>query len=306
MAYIENRYKPLPSYMTAKQLSVHIRRTSDSGYEPDPRAIHELLQKLGLKPLTKNGVQVYQTKNALRSITTNFGKLKEIENNIKRGKSFVANNIGIPNQKNFQYVPRKHGETNAMRELDKNTLYEKMDKKTIVINEERLRNIVESSIRDIITERVLGAGESFTEYTPEEKARNFEYLKTGFGRSAEERNPAYAAAKKAAEERMARRKEALEEDTWVDDNLEKQYAVFKKAIEIVKSLGYADVYTKNDNYFSFKVTVNGLEDAKKIQNALVKGLGADPYDISAQTQSYGNNIAFVCTVGIPGWNKLKQ
>jgi hypothetical protein len=50
-----------------------------------------------------------------------------------------------------------------------------------------------------------GIVDKFTPYTPEEKARNFEYLRTGFGRTPEERNPSYAKAKKEAEERRRQR-----------------------------------------------------------------------------------------------------
>lgn len=66
------------------------------------------------------------------------------------------------------------------------------------IKESQLKKIVFEEYNKLIKEGIV---DKFTPYTPEEKARNFEYLRTGFGRSPEERNPSYARAKKEAEER---------------------------------------------------------------------------------------------------------
>ena len=79
------------------------------------------------------------------------------------------------------------------------------------LNKKQIREAFEKTIKEILMERILGQGESFTDYTPEEKERNFEYLRTGNGRTPEERNPSYAAALKAAQERMAKKKAGLTE-----------------------------------------------------------------------------------------------
>lgn len=80
------------------------------------------------------------------------------------------------------------------------------------VDKEKLRPVLNKAIEiahNELKSEIIGEGrkvDRFTNYTPEEKARNFEYLRTGFGRSPEERNPYYAKALKAAQERMRQRK----------------------------------------------------------------------------------------------------
>lgn len=64
-----------------------------------------------------------------------------------------------------------------------------------MINESRINEI----IKRVIDEAVVS---QFTPYTEDEKERNFKALRGEFGRSLEDRNPAYAKALKAAQERM--------------------------------------------------------------------------------------------------------
>jgi len=68
--------------------------------------------------------------------------------------------------------------------------------------ESRIKESIKKQINNVLDE---GLVDKFTPYTPEEKARNFEYLRTGFGRTPEERNPSYAKALKDAEERRRQR-----------------------------------------------------------------------------------------------------
>lgn len=64
-----------------------------------------------------------------------------------------------------------------------------------MINEDRINKI----IKRVIDETVVS---QFTPYTEDEKERNFKALRGEFGRSLEDRNPAYMKAVRAAQERM--------------------------------------------------------------------------------------------------------
>lgn len=314
MSYFKDRGQ-LPPTMTAKQLSVHIRRTSEIGYEPNPKSIHQLMAKHSIKPTTRNGVNVYNTKNAIRCITQHIDELQAFDKNNEKAKTIAAQmsqNTPVNNQ--VQYVPRKHGETNAHRELDKETLYENnihnsMNKKdTKILNESSLREIVRNKIATILKEKILGQGESFTPYTPEEKARNFEYLKTGFGRSAEERNPAYAAALKAAQERKARKAAGLEEDysqSQQIDDAKKQSIVRQTAINALKQNGFNTIFGDETNYYTFKVSVNTPQDDKKVFSILKNALGVvDTNDLGVQLESRLGGSSYYCIVYLPPFNKV--
>ena len=64
-----------------------------------------------------------------------------------------------------------------------------------MINESRINEIIQSVIDETVVSQ-------FTPYTEDEKERNFKALRGEFNRSLEDRNPAYAKALKAAQERM--------------------------------------------------------------------------------------------------------
>ena len=64
-----------------------------------------------------------------------------------------------------------------------------------MINESRIKEIIQS----VIEEKDVS---QFTPYTEDEKERNFKALRGEFNRSLEDRNPAYAKALRAAQERM--------------------------------------------------------------------------------------------------------
>ena len=92
------------------------------------------------------------------------------------------------------------------------------------INKEQLKPMLNKALEiahNELKEDLLGEGrevDRFTPYTPEEKARNFEYLRTGFGRSPEERNPSYAKALKAAEERR-KQKQMQQKNESIDETM---------------------------------------------------------------------------------------
>ena len=64
-----------------------------------------------------------------------------------------------------------------------------------MINERRINEIIQSVIDETLVTQ-------FTPYTDDEKERNFKALRGEFNRSLEDRNPAYAKALRAAQERM--------------------------------------------------------------------------------------------------------
>ena len=64
-----------------------------------------------------------------------------------------------------------------------------------MINESRLNEIIQSVIDETVVSQ-------FNPYTEDEKERNFKALRGEFNRSLEDRNPAYAKALRAAQERM--------------------------------------------------------------------------------------------------------
>jgi len=92
------------------------------------------------------------------------------------------------------------------------------------VDREELRPVFNKAIEiahSQLKEDLLGEAKfvnQFTPYTDDEKKTNFEYLRTSFGRSPEERNPSYAAAKKAAEERR-KQKEAQKQNGEVSETI---------------------------------------------------------------------------------------
>lgn len=74
--------------------------------------------------------------------------------------------------------------------------------KQVTINEERLRSIIRETLNGIM-ETIVN---KFTQYSEEDRKRNFSPFFGGDNRSPEERNPSYAKAKRDAEERMRKRK----------------------------------------------------------------------------------------------------
>ena len=64
-----------------------------------------------------------------------------------------------------------------------------------MINESIFNEIIQSVIDETVVSK-------FKPYTEDEKERNFKALRGEFNRSLEDRNPAYAKALRAAQERM--------------------------------------------------------------------------------------------------------
>ena len=81
------------------------------------------------------------------------------------------------------------------------------NKKSIKVNDAILRNIVSECIRKCLKERVLGPNDSFTPYTAKDREENFPPFYGGGNPDPKKRNPSYAKALAAAEERR-RQKEA--------------------------------------------------------------------------------------------------
>lgn len=69
----------------------------------------------------------------------------------------------------------------------------------IRLTEEHLRKMIREALEEAIVKQ-------FTPYSEEDRKRNFSPFFGGDKRSAEERNPSYAKAKRDAEERMRLRK----------------------------------------------------------------------------------------------------
>jgi len=80
---------------------------------------------------------------------------------------------------------------------------------SVRITESDITEMVLDTVKNLLGERVLGPGESFTPNNPEETKRTIDYLYHRDNRSPEQRNPAYEAAKKAAAERLAKKKAGL-------------------------------------------------------------------------------------------------
>ena len=64
-----------------------------------------------------------------------------------------------------------------------------------MINKKRIKEIIKKEIKKKQVNKL-------TTYTEDEKERNFKALRGEFNRSLEDRNPAYAKALRAAQERM--------------------------------------------------------------------------------------------------------
>lgn len=135
----------MATFATAKELSAYLRKVTVSQYEPLPSSIHTVLQRHGIKPITKdyNGrlVKVYDVKNAKRIISQYMYELKKedaLTNNVKDIMKHNSESVSNTSMPKPQYIPRKHGETNAMRELDRETLYEG---KRIYITEEQFKKL---------------------------------------------------------------------------------------------------------------------------------------------------------------------
>ena len=236
----------LPTFATAKQLAVQIRRTHPEAYEPQEKSIHTVLQRHGITPKVRyyNNIPVktYDIKNAKRILAQYMYELRQEDIDNDRAKALIQQNSITPNNTNKQqYTPRKHGETNAHRELDKQTLYEinsntnnmntdnkNKNKQVVKVNDAIMRQIVSESVANYLAEKILGAGESFTPYTDDEKKRNFDYLLTGCGRTPEERNPSYAKAKAEAEERRRKKQMGLEEKIEIDPENKGKFNATKK------------------------------------------------------------------------------
>ena len=68
-----------------------------------------------------------------------------------------------------------------------------------MITESRIDQIIKEAIDETVVSQ-------FTPYTKDERERNFKALRGELGRSLEDRNPSYAKALKAAQERMKNKK----------------------------------------------------------------------------------------------------
>lgn len=110
----------MTNLITAKQLSLYIRQSSHNSLNIYPEAIHKILQNHGIKPHERyyNGkrLYLYSSNDAKRIITQNMPELIQQNASVRRYNK-------TSNDKK-QFTPRKHGETNAMRQLDKETLWE--------------------------------------------------------------------------------------------------------------------------------------------------------------------------------------
>lgn len=88
-------------------------------------------------------------------------------------------------------------------------------KKTIQIRESELKGLIRECVLKAMNETILGPGEKFKPFTQAEKKRNFapyDPEQQDQLPSMEKRNPSYAKALKAAQERMAaKKKDSLEE-----------------------------------------------------------------------------------------------
>lgn len=67
-----------------------------------------------------------------------------------------------------------------------------------MINENRISEI----IKEVIDESLVS---QFTPYTADEREKNFKALRGEYDRSLEDRNPSYAKALRAAQERMRKK-----------------------------------------------------------------------------------------------------
>ena len=145
------------------------------------------------------------------------------------------------------------------------------------IDREQLRPVLNKSLEiayNQLKEDLLGEGrevDRFTPYTPEEKARNFEYLRTGFGRSPEERNPSYAKALKAAEER--RRQKQMRQNNESIAESELRQAISEVLSEWKKSI--------NEDGYSY----NGIE-----QQAQYRKMGEDLMSQQNRDKNYKKNV----------------
>ena len=148
------------------------------------------------------------------------------------------------------------------------------------VDREELRPVFDKAIEiahSQLKEDLLGEAKfvnQFTPYTDDEKRTNFEYLRTGFGRSPEERNPSYAAAKKAAEERR-KQKEA---NTPVESKRR-----IKKS-EIIEAIGdVLSEWKKNINEDGY--SYNGLD-----QQAQYRKMGEELMAQQQREKNYKKNM----------------
>ena len=79
-----------------------------------------------------------------------------------------------------------------------------MKKQIIRLTEQDLHKIIKETVQQIMSERVLGQGETFTPY---EKGEGQRMWNAAQERTPEERNPSYARALKAAQERKMRKQQ---------------------------------------------------------------------------------------------------
>ena len=177
-------------------------------------------------------------------------------------KKIIKESVGIPSEENYYIsvmVPRikswmdevyqDWGGINAVSPealtdfSNRNDYEESLDAfaHEFNVDREELRPAFDKAIEiahSKLKEDLLGEAKfvnQFTPYTDDEKRTNFEYLKTGFGRSPEERNPSYAAAKKAAEERR-KQKEAQKQNGEVSETIRYESKKRVKKSEIVEAI----------------------------------------------------------------------
>ena len=151
------------------------------------------------------------------------------------------------------------------------------------VNKELLKPLLDKSIRiahNQLKDELLGEGivNKFTPYTPEEKARNFEYLRTGFGRSPEERNPSYAKAKKEAEERRRQRELQKKNESKRHINISKN--------DITEAIKQVLKEYKTNNINEDGYSYNGLD-----QQAQYRKMGEDLMAQQQREKNYKKNMA---------------
>lgn len=101
-----------------------------------------------------------------------------------------------------------------------------------MLNENTINKIIKETINETVKEV-----DRFTPYTAQQRERNFSPFRGGDMRSPEERNPSYAAAKKAAEER--RRQREMEKQ---NGNITEDAAFWKAYTGNMSDEQYADYW----------------------------------------------------------------
>ena len=230
-------------------------------------------------------------------------------------KKIVKESVGIPSEENYYIsvmVPRikswmdevyqDWGGINAVSPealtdfSNRNDYEESLDTfaHEFNVDREELRPAFDKAIEIAHTqlkEDLLGEAKfvnQFTPYTDDEKRTNFEYLRTGFGRSSEERNPSYAAAKKAAEERH-KQKEAQKQNGEASETIRYESKKRVKKSEIVEAIkDVLSEWKKNINEDGY--SYNGLDQQTQYRK-MGEELMAQQQREKQREKNYKKNMA---------------